>query len=149
MMCRMLLTLGPDRRTRSFTCACCKAPIERSWCLVHADGDPHALYYANCYHHADRDPDTWIDVIFGTWGESADALTDHVSFGCRVGPVAGRTAPAAALVDAGTIYPDGPLFGHKLSRESGLRHPRIAEFWSVVDFVLKADPLVRGHLYER
>ncbi|PLW73122.1 hypothetical protein C0036_08910 [Streptomyces sp. DJ] len=147
-MYAMLLTLGPDRQTRSFTCECCSAPIERSWCLVHADGTPHALYYANCYHHTDRDHDAWIDVIFGTWGQGVEAMSGHVSFGCRVGPVVGQTTPAATLVDAGTIYPDGPLFGQKLDREAGLRHPRLAEFWSVVDFVLEADPLVRGHLYE-
>ncbi|WP_051830416.1 MULTISPECIES: hypothetical protein [Streptomyces] len=143
----MLLTFGPDRQTRTFTCECCEAPIERSWNMVHADGAPYALYYANCYHHRDRDHDAWIDVVFGTWGQGAEAMTDHVSFGCRVGPVLGQTEPAATLVDAGTIYPDGPLFGRKLDRAAGLVHPQLRDFWAVVDYVLANDPLVNRHLY--
>jgi hypothetical protein len=132
-----MLTLGPDRQERSFTCQCCKAPIDRSWCFV----------YANCYHHVDKDHDAWIDVIFGTWGKGVPEMTDHVSFGCRVGPVPGQTLPAATLVDAGTIYPDSPLWGEKLARGAGLKHPRITEFWAVVDFILATDMRVRGHLY--
>ncbi|WP_177198877.1 hypothetical protein [Streptomyces colonosanans] len=30
------------------------------------------MYFANCYHHRDRDHDAWIDVIFGTWGVGSD-----------------------------------------------------------------------------
>ncbi|MFG2823476.1 hypothetical protein ACGFX4_29130 [Kitasatospora sp. NPDC048365] len=59
----------------------------------------------------------------------------------------GQAAPAATLVSAGTIYPDGPLFGRKLDRAAGLVRPLLADFWAVVDFVLENDPLVRGHLY--
>lgn len=147
MTTRMLLTFGPDRQERSFTCECCKAPIDRTWCFIYKEETPYALYYANCYHHVDQDHDAWIDVIFGTWGKGVDAMTDHVSFGCRVGPVPGQAEPAATLVSAGTIYPDNPLWGDKLDREAGLQHPRLVEFWTVIDFVLESDRLVRGHLY--
>jgi hypothetical protein len=51
------------------------------------------------------------------------------------------------LVTAGSIYPDGPLFGRKLDREAALQHPRLSEFWRVSDFILENDPLVRRHLY--
>ena len=77
MTARMLLTLGPDRQERSFTCDCCKAPIDRSWCFVYADDVPYALYYANCNHHVDQDHDAWIDVIFGTWGQGAPYYNDY------------------------------------------------------------------------
>lgn len=147
MMSGMLLTFGPDRQTREFTCDCCDAPIERAWDYVYADGSPYAVYFANCYHHADRDHDAWIDVIFGTWGVSPDEWTDHVAFGCRVGPVAGQSAPASTLVTAGLANPDGPLFGLKLDREAALQHPKLSEFWKVSDFILENDLLVRGHVY--
>lgn len=148
-MCDMNLTFGPDRHTRDFTCDCCQAPIERAWNVIHADGAPHAVYYANCYHHTDRDHDAWIDVIFGTWGVASDQWGDHVSFGCRVGPVVGQDTPASTLVTAGLANPDGPLFGQKLDRDAALQHPRLAEFWYVSDFILEHDPLVRGHVYGR
>ncbi|MER7197847.1 hypothetical protein CG723_27925 [Streptomyces sp. CB01635] len=64
----MSLPFGPDRQTREFECECCNAPIERAWNFICSDGEPYAVYFANCYHHRDRDHDAWIDVIFGTWG---------------------------------------------------------------------------------
>ncbi|MFE0458404.1 hypothetical protein ACFW1A_03970 [Kitasatospora sp. NPDC058965] len=143
----MNLTLGPDRQTRTFDCECCQAPIDRSWCHVLADGTPFALYYANCYHHRDQEHDAWIDVVLGTWGTTPDTWTDHTTFTCRVGPVPGQDAPAATLVDGGTLYPDSPLFGRKLTRADGLAHPLLPAFWQVVDFVLEHDPGVNVHLY--
>lgn len=148
-MCVMPLTFGPDRQTREFQCDCCNAPIERAWNFVHSDGAPYAVYFANCYHHRDRDHDAWIDVIFGTWGVGTDQWDDHVSFACRVGPVVGQEEPASTLVTAGLAHPDGPLFGQKLDREAALQHPRLSEFWQVSDFILEHDPLVRGPVYGR
>lgn len=54
---------------------------------------------------------------------------------------------ARSLATAARIYPDGPLFGQKLDRGTGLRHPRITEFWAAVDFILESDMLLRRHLY--
>ncbi|WP_051940098.1 hypothetical protein [Phaeacidiphilus oryzae] len=145
----MKLSFGDERQTREYACDCCNAPIERAWNVILVDGSPHAVYYANCYHHQDRDHDAWIDVVFGTWGVSPAAWDDHVTFGCRVGPVMGSPAPASTLVTGGLAGPDSPLFGTKLAREEALRHPRLAEFWEVSDFILENDPLVRRHLYGR
>ncbi|MFE1591130.1 hypothetical protein [Nocardia sp. NPDC058705] len=39
------------------------------------------------------------------------------------------------------------LHGVVLSRDEGLVHPRLAEFWRVVDFVLANEPTVTAHLY--
>ncbi len=111
---------------------------------MHSEGDALAVYYASNYHH-DGVHETWIDAILGTWG--ADTFDDHVTFGCRVGPVDNSPAPAATLVDGGSVAPDGPLYGHKLTRAEGRAHPRLPEFWQIVDTVLEQDELVRQHLY--
>ena len=111
--------------------------------MVNADSAPYAVFFAACYDHGDV-RESWIDVVFGTWGEGAD-YDDHVSFGCRFGPVADSEAPAATAVDAASVAPDNSLYGRKLSRAAALAHPMLPEFWQVVDFVLEADPLVHSH----
>ncbi|MGW5571133.1 hypothetical protein ACWEVD_08000 [Nocardia thailandica] len=128
-----------------FECECCDAPVERTWNVVHSDGEPVAVYYASSYHHAGRDPETWIDVILGTW--DGDYAQDHVTFGCRVGTRSGNTTPAAGLVHACADGTAGPLHGTVLTRDQARTHPRLADFWAVVDHVLTSDPVVSGHLY--
>jgi hypothetical protein len=142
----MALTANLDQREiRNYTCDCCRAPVERVWNYVYRDDVPHAVYFANSYHHRDQPHETWIDVILGTWGEGA--VDDHVTFGCRVGPVVDSPAPAATLVQACLDGSSGRLHGAVLSREEGLAHPRLPEFWEVVDFVLANDPTVHQHVY--
>ena len=70
-----------------------------------------------------------------------------VTFGCRVGPVAGSPGPAATLVNGGAAAPGTPILGRKLSRDEGLGHRRLAEFWMIVDTILEHDELVHRHLY--
>lgn len=114
--------------------------------MVTRDGQPYALFFAACYDHGDV-RESWIDVVFGTWGQGTD-YHDHETFGCRFGPVLGSDMPAATAVNAASAAPDGPLFGHKLTRSETLAHPRLAEFWQVVDFVVETDPLVHNHHYQ-
>jgi hypothetical protein len=138
--------MDPDeRQTRQYECGCCNAPIERAWNFIHHDGDAYAVHFANSYHHRDQPHETWIDVILGTWGTGS--AEDHVTFGCRVGPVEGSPQPAATLVQACTDGSGGEVHGVRLSREDGLTHPHLPEFWQVVDFVLANDPAVHRHLY--
>lgn len=59
----------------------------------------------------------------------------------------GSDAPAATAVDAARVAPDGPLYGHKLTRAEALSHPRVKEFWEVVDLIVLNDPLVHQHHY--
>lgn len=139
------LDLG-ERQLREYTCGCCQAPVQRSWSYVNRDGDAYAVYFANSYRHTDQPRDTWIDVILGSWQAP---YPDHATFGCRVGPLGnGDPTPSATLVDA---CADGsgtrPMHGQVLTREQGLTHPRLPEFWQVVDVVLEHDPTVRAHLY--
>lgn len=44
-------------------------------------------------------------------------------------------------------FTDHVTFGQKLSREAGLQHPRLGDFWDLVDHVLEHDPVVNPHLY--
>jgi hypothetical protein len=132
------------RQVREFICQCCSTAAERTWAFVSRDGDAYAVYFASCYHH-DGTHEAWIDAIFGTWG--SNTVDDHVTFGCRVGPAADSPAPGATLVRGGAAAPDSPMFGWKLDREEALSHPRLDEFWALVDFVLEEDRLVNAHLY--
>lgn len=142
----MHLTVDLDGSRRAeYLCQCCSTPIVRTWNTVHRDGEMFAVYFANCYHHTDQPRDTWIDVILGTWGRNSNA--HHVTFGCRVGPVDNSTQPAATLVTACADGSAGPLHGVVLTREKGLTHLRLRDFWAVVDLVLAEDLTVRGHLY--
>ena len=79
-------------------CDCCGQPSRRTWSMVIRDEQPYALFFAACYDHGDV-RESWIDVVFGTWGEGTD-YHDHVTFGCRFGPVSDNPLPAATAVDA-------------------------------------------------
>jgi hypothetical protein len=143
----MPLTVNPEaHQLREYECGCCKAPIQRTWNVVYRDGDPYAVYYASSYHHADQPHETWIDVVLGYWDQQEES-GNHVTFGCRVGPVVDSPDPAATLVQACLDGSAGELHGQPLSREEGLAHPRLKDFWDVVDFVLVNDPVVAEHLY--
>ncbi|HEX6353742.1 hypothetical protein [Actinophytocola sp.] len=139
------LDLG-ERQRVEFTCGCCKAPVERTWSGVYRGEAMHAVYFANCYHHTGQPHDTWLDVILGSFQQP---YLDHVTFGCRVGPTDGDPTPGATLVDA---CMDGsgtsPMHGLVMTREQGLAHFRLTEFWQIVDLVLEQDPTVRQHLYQ-
>lgn len=139
--------LGTDESYRGGadqTCGCCGQPSRRTWCMVTRGGLPYAVFFASCYQHADV-RESWIDVVFGTWGQ--DSHDDHLTFGCRFGPGVGSDLPGATAVDAASAAPDSSLFGHKLSRTEALAHPRLGEFWEVIDFVVATDPLVHQHHY--
>lgn len=111
--------------------------------FIHRDGDALAVYFASCYHHGGHE--VWIDVVFSpTWAEGVD---DRETFGCRVGPIDGLNDIGSSLVTGGIAFPDSLNFGHKLTRDEALAHPRIREFWDVVDHVLTKDLLVREHIY--
>jgi hypothetical protein len=138
-----VLELEPDAKVVHATCEHCGQPMTRVTGFVRRDGEAYAVFFASCYHHDGHE--VWIDAVFSpTW---ADGVDDRYTFGCRVGPVAGQDEPAATLVPAAQGWGDKPLFGRKLSREEGLAHPGLAEFWALVDHVLVHDPVVRTHLY--
>ncbi len=133
-----------SREVREFVCECCGSDSRRTWATVNDRGTPAAVYYASCYHHHGIH-EVWLDAIFGTWG--SNDFSDHLTFGCRIGPVQGSPGPAATLVDAAAAGGDSPIYGQKLTRAAGLVHPRLPDFWKLVDHVLEYDGMVSHHLY--
>ena len=139
----MTLAIEPGARATEHLCNTCDRLFQRVTGFIHEDGGAYAVYYASCYHHGGHE--AWIDVIFSrTWEDGVD---DHETFGCRVGPVAGQNDPACSLVTGGSAFRDSALFGRKLTREQALAHPRLPDFWAVVDHVLANDCVVRDHVY--
>lgn len=138
------MTLGFDGESSVLeqTCVDCG----RHYLLVSSfllrDGGAYAVAKTALHDHDGRE--AWIDLVVGNW---ADGYDDHVTFGCRVGPVAGSPDPAATAVDAARPYGDTPLWGRKLSRDEALAHPRIGEFWDAVDFLLENEPTIGHHVY--
>lgn len=140
---RMSLEIDSDRQVSGFACAECDEAIQRVTGFVYRDRDAYAVFFASCYHHDGHE--AWIDVVFSpTW---ADGVDDRETFGCRVGRIEGQLEPGASLVTGGAASRDAPTFGRKLTREDALVHPRLGEFWAVIDHVLAHDPLVRNHVY--
>ena len=139
----MGLAIEPDRKVSEFECPDCGGSVQRVTGFVLRDQDAYAVYYASCYHHDGHE--AWFDVIFSsTWAEGVD---DRETFGCRVGPIEGQTTPGASLTTGGSAFRDAEIFGRKLTREDAISHPRLPEFWEVVDHILVTDPLVRDHVY--
>jgi hypothetical protein len=139
----MSLEIDSDRQVSEFSCPQCGGVIQRVTGFVYRDHDAHAVFFASCYHHGGHE--AYIDVVFSpTW---ADGVDDRETFGCRVGPIEGQADPGATLVTGGAAFRDSARFGRKLTRDESLAHPRVGEFWAVVDHILAHDPLVREHVY--
>jgi hypothetical protein len=81
-----------------------------------------------------------LGAVVIPFGRARGCVVEQMHDG-GVGPERDRS------VDGGAAAPDSPVFGRKLSRKKGLRHPRLPGFWQLVDTVLEHDELVRGHVY--
>jgi hypothetical protein len=147
-----VLQIDPGYTVADSTCDCCGGQRRQARGFVHKhDVGKYAIFFATCYHH-DGIHEAWIDVISDDeWG--VDHLSTpcdrRVTFGCRVGPVEGNPLPACSLVDAASVAPDDPFYGHKLSRPEALGHPLLPQYWEVVDHLLEMEPMVHDHLYGR
>jgi hypothetical protein len=141
----MMLTFDGDRVVEAKECGHCARLYSLVRSFVLRGGSAYAVVFAACHCHGDGN-EVWIDAILGSFG--GDDPSDHVTFGCRVGPVQGQQEPAATAVDAATPYSDQPLWGLKLTRAQALEHPRLPEFWDLAGFILMADPDVHEHVYE-
>ena len=139
-----MLTIEPERNIREETCDRCGRQYRQLTLFIHRDGDAFAICYASLHRHEDV-PEAWLDVILSLWDE--ENASDHVTFGCRVGPVQGQDEPAASLVTGAIPFSDSDLFGKKLTRDEALVHPWLPRFWEVVDFVLVTDADVHTHVY--
>lgn len=136
------LSFDEGRTIQASSCDACGTDHKIVKQFVLDNGNAHAVLFVALHGHGANE--AWIDAIFGSFdGEYAD----HLTFGCRVGPVDGQAEPAATLVEAAIPYSDAPIFGEKLSRDQALTHPWLSAFWRVVDFVLVHDQDVHSHVY--
>lgn len=95
----------PNRQER--VCAECGQAHRLIRSFIKRGGAAHAVAFTALHRHGGHS-EAWIDVILGTFGE--DTSDDHVTFGCRLGPVIGQSEPAATLVAAAIPYSDGPIW---------------------------------------
>jgi hypothetical protein len=136
------LSIAPNLQIAEHACPDCGQPFRRITGFVHRDGAPYAVYYASCHHHDGND--VLIDAVFGTW--AGDDQSDHVTFGCRIGPVPGQEGPAVQLMPAAASFEAAPLFGQRLSPAEAEQHPRLEDFRELVKHVLGNDTVVASHI---
>ncbi len=139
----MTLAFDEPPARQQLDCGSCARRYTVVKALVRRDGDAYAVAHASLHVHGS--PETWINVALGSFSEERD--DDRVTFGCVVGVFEGRDEPSAGLVRAAQEYGDTPLWGRKLTRDEALAHPRLPEFWEVVDFLLVHEPAVHQHVY--
>jgi hypothetical protein len=134
----MLLAFD-DRMVRAKSCASCGQAFQHVTGYLNDEGGAYAVYFAACHGHPGHEAQ--IDVVLGSWGEDPP-IDDHVTFSCRLLPT-GATVEDATLATTS----DSPLLGLRLTRAAALAHPRVAEFWSVVDFLAESDPTIHLNVY--
>jgi hypothetical protein len=135
-----------ERQSRTFECAHCHRQVRRIMQNVtRLDGSTFGVCFASL-HDEPAVKDAWIDVILGTFGDGAPE--DHVTFGCRIVPGSASRPPVISAVDAAAAFGYRPIMGLRLTREQALQHPRVDDFWTIVDLVLLADPEVHAHVYK-
>jgi hypothetical protein len=133
----------PDRQDKA--CAECGRSYRLIKAFITLDGRAYAVAFTALHRH-NSTREAWIDVIFGTFGE--DKTDDHITFGCRVWPIQGQAEPGASLVSGAIPYGAQPIWGQKLTREEAGVHPRLQEYWNVVDYLLLNDREIHSHVYE-
>jgi hypothetical protein len=112
--------------------------------VLSEDGSTFGVCFASL-HDEPGAGDVWLDAILGTFGE--EAPPDHVTFGCRIIPGSTLRAPVISLVDAAAAFLYRPVMGLKLNREEALAHPRLGDFWRVVDLMILTDSEVHAHVH--
>lgn len=138
----MSLTTAPNLQIAEHRCPDCDRPFRRITGFVHRDGAPHAVFYASCHHHDGND--VLLDAVFGSW--EGDDHSDHVTFGCRIGPVPGQPGPAVQLMPAAASFDAATLFGRKLTSDEAARHPCLDDFRELVQHVLSTNTVIAAHL---
>lgn len=139
------LALDGDVSRQDKACAECGRTYRLIKAFITRHGSAYAIAFVALHRHRSI-REAWIDVIFGTFGENA--THGHITFGCRVGPVEGQAEPAASLVTGAIPYGDQVIWGGKLTRDQALVHPRLPEFWEIVDYLLVNDDEIHSHVYD-
>lgn len=138
----MTYTLDGEPKIDNRACPDCGQSHESVTGFVLRDRSAHAVFFVDWYPHTEE---AYIEVILGSW-EGPD-YPDQVTFGCRIGRVAQQAAPAASLVEGGSLRAAHPMFGRKLDRAAALEHPWLAEFWSVVDWLVMNEQTLHDNVF--
>jgi hypothetical protein len=128
-----------ERTVRNKSCASCGEDFQHVTGFINDEGGACAVYFAACHGHPEHEAQ--IDVVLGSWGVEPP-VDDHVTFSCRL-----RSDSAMASDATLATTSDDPMLGERLSRAEALAHPRIQEFWAVVDFLALSDPTINGSVY--
>lgn len=139
----MTYTFDGEVEIQQRTCGECGNTHEKATGFVLNDGDAHAVYWWYWYPHENQ---AFVDATLGSWHEPN--YPDHVTFGSRIGKVDGYSGPQCTLVLPQTSLKNETLLGRKLTREEALQHPWVDSFWSLVDWLVENDPLLRKHMHQ-
>lgn len=131
------ITFDGDRVVEDHYCDACGHDYRSIVDFLLRDGDAWAIVRAQLHRH-DGDAITYVQATFGSlWDEHA---TDKVTFASRIGPVEGYGGNEAGLLDAEEVEAGSSVFGAQLTREQALEHPRVTEFWELLDWLALEDP---------
>jgi hypothetical protein len=134
------MQLAFDGRTvRTKSCSSCGEDFEHVTGYLKDQDGAYAVYFAACHGHPGHEAQ--IDVVLGTWGTDQPA-NDHVTFSCRLRPE-GASADDATLATTS----DSRALGERLTRADALRHPKVDDFWTVIDFLAASDPTIKESVY--
>jgi hypothetical protein len=131
-----------DRKIQK--CPHCGNPRVMIWTAVFQGEKQVALDYAFLYDH-NGDRDVYQDMILGSWTERESDWTDHVTFSTHT-RFDDKQEVGTMLIDGGSVAPDGPFYGHKMSRVEGLEDDRLPLVWRITDQVLAEVHDVHAHL---
>ncbi|HEU4320011.1 MAG TPA: hypothetical protein VFS66_08010 [Acidimicrobiia bacterium] len=137
-----MLSFDGDSRQTTRHCPDCGQSHESVTGFVLKEDSAYAVYYVDWYPHSNE---AYVDAILGSW--DGPGYDDNVTFGCRLGEVEGYAGPQASLVTGGAQRGDKPIMGTKLERDDALRHPLVAEFWELVDWLIVNDSLLHERVY--
>ena len=128
-----------ERTVRNKWCASCGEDFQHVTGFINDDGGACAIHFAACHGHPEHEAQ--IEVVLGSWGVEP-LVDDHVTFSCRLRSDSAMVSDAALVTTS-----DDPMLGERLSRADALAHPRIQEFWAVVDFLAESDPTINRSVY--
>jgi hypothetical protein len=111
--------------------------------FVSADGDAHALYHVS-FSVAHPDRIALATVSIGEWGEGSDA-GQRTALAVELRPGEGEYA-VRILDAAASPWRDSTVLGRTLDRDEALRHPRLPDFYAVIDLALAEDAELRAYL---
>jgi hypothetical protein len=140
----MELSFGVGGITKFRKCPNCKSKYLSGERFILDRDAPFAIAHIEGHRHGEV-PEIYFTCTIGSSWDNDDHK-DNVTFACRYGKVSGQEEYACTLVDVPKTYVS-PLAGKKLTRVDGLEHPKINEFWHIVDFLIDSDLTIHDFLH--